>query len=96
MYLSSFFFFNLLASLVSCTIPATLYRGSVLSPKKVKDAGGLKAKGFGRADPDATMFQHVQTQLKYSRDQFISTSDNIEVSTRQSIKRRPRKTTHFS
>ncbi|KAL6712089.1 hypothetical protein ACN47E_003132 [Coniothyrium glycines] len=74
--------FGLLASLAGVVIgatPATLYRGDSRSSKTIKDAGGFKAKGYDR--PEGTLFEHVEGTLKYpSRDPFISTSDDIDVS----------------
>ncbi|OTA63979.1 ADP-ribosylation [Hypoxylon sp. EC38] len=82
MHSSSFFaFFSLLASLLSGVVAVTLYRGDSRGPKTIKDAGGFKAKGF--SNPEGTLFEHVEGRLKHpSRDPFISTSDDIEVSKR--------------
>lgn len=80
MHSTSFFvFFSLLASLLTGAVAANLYRGDSRSPKTIKDAGGFKAKGFN--NPEGTLFEHVEGTLKHpSRDPFISTSDDIEVS----------------
>ncbi|KAF2190072.1 ADP-ribosylation, partial [Zopfia rhizophila CBS 207.26] len=71
-----------LASLVSgvtAASPATLYRGDSRGPNTIKDAGGFKAKGFD--NPEGTLFEHVEGRLKHpSRDPFISTSSDIDVS----------------
>lgn len=80
MHVSSLFiFFGLVASLVSGVVAETLYRGDSRGPKTIKEAGGFKAKGFDK--PEGTLFEHVEGTLKHpSRDPFISTSDDIEVS----------------
>ncbi|KAI1078366.1 ADP-ribosylation [Whalleya microplaca] len=80
MHSSSFFvFFSLVASLVSGVIAATLYRGDARGPSTIKNDGGFKAKGFN--NPEGTLFEHVEGTLKHpSRDPFISTSNDIDVS----------------
>lgn len=80
MHISSFFvFFSLLASLLSGALATTLYRGDARSAKTIKDAEGFKAKGFSK--PEGTLFEHVEGLLKHpSKDPFISTSDDIDVS----------------
>ncbi|KHN94779.1 Heat-labile enterotoxin, A chain [Metarhizium album ARSEF 1941] len=80
MHSSSFFvLLGIVASLVSGVVASTLYRGDSRGPKTIKDAGGFKAKGFN--NPEGTLFEHVEGTLKHpSRDPFISTSNDIEVS----------------
>jgi len=74
-----FVFFSLLASLVSGVVATSLYRGDSRSPKTIKDAGGFKAKGAN--NPEGTLFDHVEGTLKHpSRDPYISTSNDIDVS----------------
>jgi hypothetical protein len=80
MHSSSFFvFFSLFASLLSGVVATTYYRGDSRSPKTIKGDGGFKAKGF--TNPEGTLFQHVEGTLKHpSRDPFVSTSNDVEVS----------------
>jgi hypothetical protein len=71
--------FSLVASLLSGVIATTLYQGDSRGPKTIKDAGGFKAKDF--SNPEGTLFEHVEGPLKHpSRDPFISTSNDINVS----------------
>ncbi|XDG08914.1 hypothetical protein ABKA04_008529 [Annulohypoxylon sp. FPYF3050] len=80
MHSSSFLvIFGIFASLVSSVVATTLYRGDSRGPTKIKGEGGFKAKGF--TNPEGTLFQHVSGTLKHpSRDPFISTSTDINVS----------------
>ncbi|CAI6332967.1 unnamed protein product [Periconia digitata] len=72
-------FFNLLTSLGSVVGADTLYRGDSRSAKTIFNDGGFKAKGYD--NPEGTLFEHVEGTLKHpSRDPYISTSNDIEVS----------------
>ncbi|KAI9716214.1 MAG: hypothetical protein M1812_005439 [Candelaria pacifica] len=75
---SLFLFFGLFATLWSSVLatPSHLYRGDSRGPKAIKDAGGFKSKG-----DEGTLFEHVEGTLKHpSKDKFISTSEDINVS----------------
>lgn len=74
---SLFVFLNLVASLGTCVVATTLYRGDSRSARTIFGTKGFKAKGYDR--PEGTLFQHVEKSLKHpSRDPFISTSIDID------------------